>query len=197
MMRQWRFVTGSVGSSDRVEGLRRRGRREDGLISHTPALFMIDPEGREAKLYMTPQSYSAVGQLGQILAQEASALLPSPPRVRSDLSYAQVSGITPAMRTSVPRAGGGMLARARRLAPPVCVLRYLGPGGNESCRTPGCVWTRINRRPPARRCRSWHRGGRGQCGTVPLRSFELPRCAPASSLLSSWDRSERSDRGWL
>ena len=89
---------------------------EHGLISHTPALFMIDPQGREAKLYMTQQSYAAVGQLGQILAQEASKLLPSHPRVHSNLSYAQISGISPGTRTSVPRAGGGTV--------------QLGPGGS-------------------------------------------------------------------
>ena len=108
MMRQWRFLTGSVAQLRRVwKAYAVEADVEHGLISHTPALFVIDPEGREAKLYMTQQSYSAVGQLGQILAQEASDLLPSHPRVRSNLSYAQISGISPGMRTSVPRAGGG------------------------------------------------------------------------------------------
>jgi cytochrome oxidase Cu insertion factor (SCO1/SenC/PrrC family) len=108
MMREWRFLTGSLAQLSRVwKAYAVQADVEHGLISHTPALFMIDPEGREARLYMTQQSYSAVGQLGQILAQEASKLLPSHPRVRSNLSYAQISGISPVMRTSVPRAGGG------------------------------------------------------------------------------------------
>ena len=108
LMRQWRFLTGSVAQLRRVwKAYAVEADVEHGLISHTPALFVIDPEDREAKLYMTQQSYSAVGQLGQILAQEASELLPSHPRVRSNLSYAQISGISPGMRTSVPRTGGG------------------------------------------------------------------------------------------
>jgi cytochrome oxidase Cu insertion factor (SCO1/SenC/PrrC family)/thiol-disulfide isomerase/thioredoxin len=117
MMSQWRFVTGSLAQLRRVwKAYAVEADVEHGLISHTPALFMIDPEGREAKLYMTQQSYAAVGQLAQILAQEASKLLPSHPRVRSNLSYAQISGISPGVRTSVPRAGGGTV--------------QLGPGGS-------------------------------------------------------------------
>jgi len=108
MMGQWRFLTGSLGQLKRVwKEYAIEADIEHGLISHTPALFVIAPDGREAKVYMTQQSYAAIGQLGQILAQEASRLLPNHPLVRSNLSYAQISGISPGMRTSVPRAGGG------------------------------------------------------------------------------------------
>ena len=62
---------------------------------------MIDPQGRLARLYLTQQSYAAVSQLGQVLAQEASRLLPDDPRVRSSLSYADISGIAPSVRTMV------------------------------------------------------------------------------------------------
>jgi cytochrome c biogenesis protein CcmG/thiol:disulfide interchange protein DsbE len=86
-----------------------------GLIAHTPALFVIGPDGREAKLYVTQQSYSAIGQLGQLLAQEASRLLPDHPAVESHLSYARVPGIAPTATASLPRAGGGRVT--------------LGPGG--------------------------------------------------------------------
>ncbi len=52
-------------------------------------------------------AYSAVGQLGQLLANEVSSLLPSHPAVSSHLSYVQVSGFSPATDTNLPAAGGG------------------------------------------------------------------------------------------
>ena len=73
---------------------------EQGQIDHTPALFVIGPDGRLARLYLTQQSYAAVPQLGQLLAQEASDLLPDHPRVNSHLSYAQRPAVAPSTSTS-------------------------------------------------------------------------------------------------
>src|SRR5581483_4448728 len=80
---------------------------EQGQIDHTPALFVIGPDGRMARLYLTQQSYAAVGQLGQLLAEEASRLLPDHPRVHSNLSYAQIAGVAPSATEEVARSGGG------------------------------------------------------------------------------------------
>jgi len=85
-------------------------------LGQRPALFVIDPEGRLRQLYQTQQAYTAVGQLGQLLAQEASSLLPGHPRVSSSLSYAQIPGIAPSTNVTLPRAGGGTVS--------------LGPGGS-------------------------------------------------------------------
>jgi hypothetical protein len=74
---------------------------------HEPAIFVIDPQGRLAKLYLTQQAYTAVPQLGQLLATEAASLLPGHPKVQSDLSYAAIGGISPAASTQLPAAGGG------------------------------------------------------------------------------------------
>jgi cytochrome c biogenesis protein CcmG/thiol:disulfide interchange protein DsbE len=52
-------------------------------------------------------SYATIPQLGQLMAHEASSLLPSHPTVRSSLSYAQVAGVSPRTPVSLPRAGGG------------------------------------------------------------------------------------------
>ncbi len=71
---------------------------------------MIDPRGRKAKVYMTQMSYAAVGQLAQVLAQEASSLLPGHPKVDSELSYARIPPISPTQRAALPRAGGGKVA---------------------------------------------------------------------------------------
>ncbi|MGA9860030.1 MAG: redoxin domain-containing protein [Solirubrobacteraceae bacterium] len=111
MVHRWDFLTGSLSQLKAVwKAYKIDVAIERGQIDHTPALFMIDPRGRLARLYLTQQSYTAVPQLGQLIAQEASRLLPSHPRVRSHLSYAQVSGVAPTARLRIPRAGGGELA---------------------------------------------------------------------------------------
>jgi cytochrome oxidase Cu insertion factor (SCO1/SenC/PrrC family)/thiol-disulfide isomerase/thioredoxin len=108
MLHQWDFVTGSLDQLRRVwRAYAVEAEIERGLISHTPALFVIGPTGREAKVYITQQSYAAVGQFGQLLAQESSSLLPDHPRVRSDLPYTQITGIAPNTPSALPRAGGG------------------------------------------------------------------------------------------
>jgi len=108
MLGKWDFLTGSRSQLQRVwNAYGIEAEIERGEIAHTPALFVIDPEGRLRKLYITQQSYAAVGQLGQLLAQEASSLLPGRPPVHSSISYAQIPGISPATSISLPRAGGG------------------------------------------------------------------------------------------
>lgn len=111
MLGRWHFLTGSLPQLRRVwSAYHVQADIERGLIQHTPALYVIDPQGRLRRVYVTQQSYSAVGQFGQLLAQEASRLLPSHPKVRAGDSYAQIPTISPAQTTSVPRAGGGKLS---------------------------------------------------------------------------------------
>ena len=110
MLSAWHFLTGSLPELQRVwKAYGVQAAVQAGEIAHTPALFVIDPHGRERRLYITQQSYAAVGQLGQLLAQEASNLLPEHPPVNSNLSYAWVGGITPATPATLPRAGGGSI----------------------------------------------------------------------------------------
>ncbi len=108
MLHSWRFLTGSLAQLRRVwKAYSVEADIQRGLITHSPALFVIDPQGRKAKVYVTQQSYSAVGQLARVLAQEASTLLPDHPRVHSDTSYSPIAGITPKAHVTLPRAGGG------------------------------------------------------------------------------------------
>ncbi len=110
MLHQWRFLTGSLPQLRRVWNAYHIGVAiEQGQIDHTPALFVIDAQGRLARLYMTQQSYASVRQLGQLLAQEAASLLPGHPRVRSLSSYAQIPPLGPQTAVSLPRLGGGQL----------------------------------------------------------------------------------------
>ncbi len=108
MTHSWRFLTGTLPELRRVwRAYKIDVAIEGGQIDHTPALFVIDQSGRFAKLYLTQMSYSSVDQQAQLLAQEASSLLPGHPRVDARLSYAQVPTIAPTVPVSLPRAGGG------------------------------------------------------------------------------------------
>jgi cytochrome c biogenesis protein CcmG/thiol:disulfide interchange protein DsbE len=111
MLGRWHFLTGSLAQLRRVwSDYHVQADIEHGLIEHTPALYVIDPQGRLRRVYVTQQSYSAVGQFGQLLASEASRLLPGHPKVDAHASYAQVPVITPTQTATVPKAGGGTLS---------------------------------------------------------------------------------------
>ncbi len=118
MVHQWHFLTGGLSALEQVwKAYKIDVAIEQGQIDHTPALFMIGPDGSLARLYLTQQSYAAVGQLGQLLAQEASRLLPDHPAVHSNLSYAQIAGVSPSATEVVARAGGGGLTLGPGRAP--------------------------------------------------------------------------------
>ncbi len=118
MVHAWSFLTGSLPQLKRVWNAYHIGVAiERGQIDHTPALFVIDTDGHLAKLYLSQLSYAAVPQLGQLVAQEASRLLPGRPRVRSHLSYSHISGISPAQSVSAPRADGGTISLGAGTSP--------------------------------------------------------------------------------
>jgi cytochrome oxidase Cu insertion factor (SCO1/SenC/PrrC family) len=111
MLYQWRFLTGSLPQLETVWKDYSVGVTvNENQIDHEPAIFVIDQQGRLAKLYLTQLAYSAVPQFGQLLANEVSTLLPRHPVVRSHLSYAQVAAIGPAYPTTLPGAGGGYVS---------------------------------------------------------------------------------------
>ncbi|MGH2832737.1 MAG: redoxin domain-containing protein [Solirubrobacteraceae bacterium] len=106
----WRFLTGSLTRLRRVwSAYHISVQIEAGEIDHTPALYVIDPQGHLAKLYLTEMAYTGIQQQAQVLAREISSLLPGHPAVRSQLSYARIPAINPATETTVPEAGGGTL----------------------------------------------------------------------------------------
>jgi hypothetical protein len=108
MTYQWRYLTGSLPQLESVWKAYSVGVTiSQNQIDHEPAIFIISPQGKLVKLYLTQQAYAAIPQLAQLLATEASGLLPSHPKVDSQLSYAQVSGVSPATGKQLPTAGGG------------------------------------------------------------------------------------------
>jgi cytochrome oxidase Cu insertion factor (SCO1/SenC/PrrC family) len=107
MVNQWDFLTGSLAQLKATwKAYHIAVQIEQGDIDHTPALYVIDPQGRERKLYLTTMAYTTVGQAGQLLAQEASSLLPGHPKLASQESLGQIADITPAMAASLPAVTG-------------------------------------------------------------------------------------------
>ena len=111
MLYQWQYLTGSLPQLKSVWKAYSVGVDvSQNQVDHEPAIFVINQQGRLVKLYLTQLAYSAVPQLGQLLANEVSTLLPSHPAVHSHLSYAQVASISPAYPTTLPGASGGYVS---------------------------------------------------------------------------------------
>jgi cytochrome oxidase Cu insertion factor (SCO1/SenC/PrrC family) len=107
MVNQWDFLTGSLAQLRSTwKAYHIYVQIEQGQIDHTPALYVIDTRGREQKLYLTTMAYTTIGQAGQLLAQEASSLLPGHPKLASQESLAKIANISPATATTVPAVTG-------------------------------------------------------------------------------------------
>ncbi len=113
MVNQWDFLTGSRSQLKATWGAYGIAVQiQQGQIDHTPALFVIDQQGRERKLYLTQMAYSSVGQSAQVLADEIAGLLPGHPHVASQQSLASVTmrGPTDHVTLSSAESGGGTVA---------------------------------------------------------------------------------------
>ena len=113
LVNQWNFLTGSLAQLKATWGSYHIAVQiEQGQIDHTPALFVIDQQGRERKLYLTQMAYSSIGQSAQVLAEEVSSLLPEHPKVASQQSLASIAGQGPSDHLTLPSAGpqGGTVA---------------------------------------------------------------------------------------
>ena len=115
MLHKWRFLTGSLPELKRVwRAYGIDAAVESGMVDHTPATFVIAPNGREHRLFLTVMAYSSVNQLGYELGQSISALLPGHPRLHGLVSLAEPVLNGPRNAVTLPRAGGG---RSIRLGP--------------------------------------------------------------------------------
>jgi cytochrome oxidase Cu insertion factor (SCO1/SenC/PrrC family) len=110
MVNQWDFLTGPLPRLRAVwQAYHLAVQISRGQIDHTPALFVIDPQGRERKLYLTQMAYASIAQSGQVLAAEAASLLPGHPALTSHRSLAQIPALAPTARVTLPAAGGGQV----------------------------------------------------------------------------------------
>ena len=106
MVNRWDFLTGSPAELKAVcSAYHIAVQVEQGQIDHTPALFVIDQQGRLQKVYLTQMAYSSVTQSAQVLATEVASLLPSHPKLKSLESLGTVPAQTPAATVSLPAAG--------------------------------------------------------------------------------------------
>jgi cytochrome oxidase Cu insertion factor (SCO1/SenC/PrrC family) len=107
MVNQWDFLTGSLAQLKAVwSAYHIAVQVAQGQIDHTPALFVIDQQGREQKLYLTQMAYSSVGQSAQVLADELSSLLPGHPHVAGQGSLASITVQGPSDHVALPSATG-------------------------------------------------------------------------------------------
>ena len=105
MVNQWDFLTGSPAELKAIwTKYHIAVQIESGQIDHTPALYVIDQQGREQKLYLTQMAYSSVGQSAVVLADEISTLLPGHPKVASAKSLASIAVQGPADHLTLPSA---------------------------------------------------------------------------------------------
>src|SRR5579863_7728491 len=125
MVNQWDFLTGPDAQLKAVwNAYHIAVQIESGQIDHTPALYVIDQQGREQKLYLTQMAYSSITQSAQVLATEISSLLPGHPKLSSLGSLAAVPGQTPSDTVTLPAAAPA--AAGTGSAPAATVT--LGPG---------------------------------------------------------------------
>ncbi|MCF8564713.1 SCO family protein [Alicyclobacillus tolerans] len=77
MLHSWDFVTGSLKQLKSVwANYYIESQIVNGQIDHTPALYIIDPQGKEQVLYLTPSQYSAVSAQADVLARDIAKYLP-------------------------------------------------------------------------------------------------------------------------
>jgi len=107
MVNQWDFLTGTPPQLQAVwRGFHVAVQIERGMIDHTPALFVIDQQGRERTVYLTQMNYASITQAAQILAQRVASLLPGhPPLAKGSLAY--IPGLTSAKHVTLPGVGSG------------------------------------------------------------------------------------------
>ena len=108
MVNQWDFLTGSLAQLKSVWGAYHIAVQiEQGQIDHTPALYVINQQGREQKLYLTQMAYSSVAQSAEVLADELSSLLPGHPHVASQESLASITAQGPSDHVALSSATSG------------------------------------------------------------------------------------------
>ncbi|HEX4834516.1 MAG TPA: SCO family protein [Trebonia sp.] len=105
MVNEWDFLTGSDAQLKSTwSAYHIAVQLAAGDVDHTPALFVIDAQGREQKVYLTQMVYSSVAQSAQVIAQEVASLLPGRPALTSLESLATVPPQDPTAVVSLPAA---------------------------------------------------------------------------------------------
>jgi cytochrome oxidase Cu insertion factor (SCO1/SenC/PrrC family) len=119
MLHKWRFLTGSLPELRKVwRAYYIEAAILNGAVDHTPATYVIAPDGRESRLFETPMAYSSVNQMGYEMAQSIAALLPGHPHLQGIApSLAAPVLYGPRNPVTLPRAGGGSVRLDRGSGP--------------------------------------------------------------------------------
>ena len=115
MVNQWDFLTGTPAQLKAVwRAYHIAVQIQAGQIDHTPALLVIDPQGRERTIYLTQMNYASIGQAAQILADKAASLLPGHPQVATQRSLAHIPGLGPSSPATLPGRSAPARSASRR-----------------------------------------------------------------------------------
>jgi cytochrome oxidase Cu insertion factor (SCO1/SenC/PrrC family) len=107
MTHLWQFLTGPLPALGRVwRAYHVYVQASHGQIDHEPAVYLIDPRGREERLFSTQMAYTAVEQQAEVLARAVSSVLPGHPRVGHPVSLAYQPGIPPSRPVTLPVVAG-------------------------------------------------------------------------------------------
>lgn len=110
VLHQWRFLTGSLAQLNKVwADYHIAAQINQGLIDHTPALYVINPAGDLVRIYLTQMSYESVPQQAQVLAEQTAQVLPGHPKLASTTSLAYIKPATPDTTVTLQKVGGGTL----------------------------------------------------------------------------------------
>jgi hypothetical protein len=108
MVNHWDFLTGTLPQLQAVwKAYHIYVQIQHGQIDHTPAVYIIDARGREQKIYLTTMAYASITQAAQVMATEASSLLPGHPALARTASLAQIAGLGPAKAVTLPALPAG------------------------------------------------------------------------------------------
>jgi cytochrome oxidase Cu insertion factor (SCO1/SenC/PrrC family) len=110
LVNHWDFLTGTLPELQAVwHAYGIYVAIEKGQVDHTPAVYIIDTRGREQEIYLTTMAYASITQAGQVMAQEASSLLPSHPALARTESLADITGLGPTKAVTLPTLPAGSL----------------------------------------------------------------------------------------
>jgi cytochrome oxidase Cu insertion factor (SCO1/SenC/PrrC family) len=111
MMGAWHFLTGSPAQLAAVwRAYHVYVAASHGNIDHQPAVYLIDPSGRERILYLSQMAYAGADQQAELIARGLSGLLPGHPAVRGGVPMTFARTIGPGELASLPVIGGDRAA---------------------------------------------------------------------------------------
>lgn len=112
MLHSWHFLTGSKSQLTSVwRAYHVYVAASHHNIDHEPALYVIDPQGKERTLYLTQMAYAGVGQQADLIASGISALLPGHPAPHGLVPMKLAKVIKPTTATTLPVVGGADQSR--------------------------------------------------------------------------------------